>query len=122
MPTKTSKNRKHKERPSGEPATHTLEGAAPLQTTQLRKGAPLRGDPASFARIQRKGASAPPAPSPRKYKNKTCLMNVGVGLRVSANDLNPFQIEQKDHYNSPEAEKGRRAMPKEPERASATQP
>jgi len=49
-------------------------------------------------------------------------MNVGVGLRVSANDLNPFQIEQKDHYNSPEAEKGRRAMPKEPERASAAHP
>jgi hypothetical protein len=26
-------------------------------------------------------------------------MKVGVGLAVSANDLNPFQIEQKDHYN-----------------------
>jgi hypothetical protein len=49
-------------------------------------------------------------------------MKVGVGLAVSANDLNQFQIKQKDHYNGPEAEKGRRAMPKEPERASATQP
>jgi hypothetical protein len=33
--------------------------------------------------------------------------------------LNPFQIEQKDHYNGPEAEKGRSGMPKEPERAPA---
>ena len=46
-------------------------------------------------------------------------MKVGVGLAVSAYDLNPFQIEQKDHYNGPEAEKGRRGMPEEPERASA---
>jgi hypothetical protein len=34
-------------------------------------------------------------------------MKMEVGLAVSANDLNPFQIEQKDHYNRPEAEKGR---------------
>jgi hypothetical protein len=61
----------------------------------------------SEAHLQRKGASAPPAPSPRKNKNKTFLMKMEVGLAVSANDLNPFQIEQKDHYNRPEAEKGR---------------
>jgi hypothetical protein len=30
-------------------------------------------------------------------------MKVGLGLAVSAYDLNPFQIEQKDHYNGPEA-------------------
>jgi hypothetical protein len=69
-----------KERPTGGPAAHTLEGAAPLQTSQLPKGAPLRGEPASFARIQREGASAPPAPTPRKYKSKSCLSKVGVGL------------------------------------------
>jgi hypothetical protein len=57
-------------------AAHTLEGAAPLQTTQLQKGAPLRGGPASCARFQREGASAPPAPSPRKYKNKNLPMKV----------------------------------------------
>jgi hypothetical protein len=40
-------------------------------------------------------------------------MRVGGGLAVSANDLNSFQIEQKGHYNGPEAEKGRRGMAKE---------
>ncbi len=65
---------KTKERPLGEPATHTLEGATPLQTTQLQNGAPLRGGPASYARSQREGASAPPAPSP--HKNKTYLMRM----------------------------------------------
>ena len=69
-----------KERPTGGPAAHTLEGAAPLQTSQLPKGAPLRGEPASFARFQREGASAPPAPSPRKNKSKNCLSKVEVGL------------------------------------------
>ena len=69
-----------KERPSGGPAAHTLEGAAPLQTTQLPKGAPLRGEPASYARFQREGASAPPAPTPRKYKNKNLAVDGGVGL------------------------------------------
>jgi hypothetical protein len=69
-----------KERPTGGPAAHTLEAAAPLQTSQLQKGAPLRGEPASFAHIQREGASAPPAPSPRKNKNKSCLSKVGWGL------------------------------------------
>ena len=39
-----------KERPSGEPAAHTLEGA-----------------------------SAPPAPTPRKYKNKNLAVDGGVG-------------------------------------------
>ena len=68
------------ERPTGGPAAHTLEGAAPLQTTQLPKGAPLRGEPASFARFQREGASAPPAPTPHKYKNKNLAVDGGVGL------------------------------------------
>ena len=68
------------ERPTGGPAAHTLEGAAPLQTTQLPKGAPLRGEPASCARFQQEGASAPPAPTPRKYKNKNLAVDGGVGL------------------------------------------
>ena len=68
-----------KERPLGGPAAHTLEGAAPLQTSQLPKGAPLRGEPASFARFQREGASAPPAPTPRKYKNKNLAVDGGGG-------------------------------------------
>jgi len=34
---------------------------------------------ASFARIQREGASAPPAPTPRKYKNKNLAGDGGVG-------------------------------------------
>ena len=68
---------KKKERPLGEPAAHTLEGAAPLQTTQQQKGAPLRGGQRAFARIQREGASAPPAPTPRKYKNKNLAVDGG---------------------------------------------
>ena len=68
-----------KERPTGGLAAHTLEGAAPLQTSQLPKGAPLRGEPASFARFQREGASAPPAPTPRKYKNKNLAVDGGGG-------------------------------------------
>ena len=64
----------------GGPAAHTLEGAAPLQTTQQQKGAPLRGGQRAFARIQREGASAPPAPTPRKYKNKNLAGDGGVGL------------------------------------------
>ena len=67
-----------KERPLGGLAAHTLEGAAPLQTSQ-QKGAPLRGEPASFARFQREGASAPPAPTPRKYKNKNLAVDGGGG-------------------------------------------
>ena len=63
----------------GGPAAHTLEGAAPLQTTQQQKGAPLRGGQRAFARIQREGASAPPAPTPRKYKNKNLAVDGGVG-------------------------------------------
>ena len=69
-----------KERPLGGPAAHTLEGAAPLQTTQQQKGAPLRGGQRAFTRIQREGASAPPAPTPRKYKNKNLAVDGGVGL------------------------------------------
>jgi hypothetical protein len=67
------------ERPLGGPAAHTLEGAAPLQTTPQQKGAPLRGGQRAFARIQREGASAPPAPTPRKYKNKNLAVDGGVG-------------------------------------------
>jgi hypothetical protein len=37
------------------------------------------GRSASFARIQREGASAPPAPTPRKYKNKNLAVDGGVG-------------------------------------------
>ena len=67
------------ERPLGGPAAHTLEGAAPLQTTQQQKGAPLRGGQRAFARIQREGASAPPAPTPHKYKNKNLAGDGEVG-------------------------------------------
>ena len=56
-----------------------MEGAAPLQTTQQQKGAPLRGGQRAYARIQREGASAPPAPTPRKYKNKNLAVDGGVG-------------------------------------------
>ena len=67
-----------KERPTGGLAAHTLEGAAPLQTSQ-QKGAPLRGGQRAYARIQREGASAPPAPTPRKYKNKNLAVDGGGG-------------------------------------------
>ena len=51
----------------------------PLQTTQQQKGAPLRGGQRAYARIQREGASAPPAPTPRKYKSKNLAVDGGVG-------------------------------------------
>ena len=39
----------------------------------------LAGGLRAFARIQREGASAPPAPTPRKYKNKNLAVDGGVG-------------------------------------------
>jgi hypothetical protein len=38
-----------------------------------------RGGQRAYARIQREGASAPPAPTPRKYKNKNLAVDGGVG-------------------------------------------
>jgi len=69
-----------------------------------------------MARILRKGASAPPAPSPRQVQKQNLPNEGGGRSAVSANDLNPFQIERKDHYNGPEAEKSRGDMPKAPVR------
>ena len=69
---------KKKERPLGEPAAHTLEGAAPLQTSQQKERL-YEANQRAFARIQREGASAPPAPTPHKYKNKNLAGDGGVG-------------------------------------------
>jgi hypothetical protein len=44
-----------------------------------RKRSALTGGQRAFARIQREGASAPPAPTPRKYKNKNLAGDGGVG-------------------------------------------
>ena len=96
-----------KERPSGGPAAHTLEGAAPLQTSQ-QKGAPLRGEPASYARFQREGASAPPAPTPRKYKNKNLAVDGGVGPAFVSESR-----AVRDRTESPQDEPG--AMPPGPQ-------
>ena len=95
------------ERPSGEPAAHTLEGAAPLQTTQQQKGAPLRGGQRAFARIQREGASAPPAPTPRKYKNKNLAVDGRVGPAFA-----PECRVVRDRTEKPQDEHG--AMPPAP--------
>ena len=43
-----------------------------------RKRSALTGGQRAFARIQREGASAPPAPTPRKYKSKNLAVGGGV--------------------------------------------
>jgi len=95
------------ERPLGGHAAHTLEGAAPLQTTQQQKGAPLRGGQRAFARIQREGASAPPAPTPHKYKNKNLAVDGGAGLAFM-----PECRAVRDRTEKPQDEHG--AMPPAP--------
>ena len=53
--------------------------ASPLLRFATQKKERPYGRSASFARIQREGASAPPAPTPPKYKNKNLAMDGGVG-------------------------------------------
>jgi hypothetical protein len=53
--------------------------AVPLLRCATQKKERPNGRSASFARIQREGASAPPAPTPRKYKNKNLAVDGGVG-------------------------------------------
>ena len=53
--------------------------AVPLLRFATQKKERPYGRSASFARIQREGASAPPAPTPPKYKNKNLAMDGGVG-------------------------------------------
>ena len=54
--------------------------AVPLLRYATQKKERPNGRSASFAHIQREGASAPPAPTPRKYKNKNLAVDGGVGL------------------------------------------
>jgi hypothetical protein len=44
-----------------------------------RKRSALTGGQRAYARIQREGASAPPAPTPRKYKSKNLAVGGGAG-------------------------------------------
>jgi hypothetical protein len=53
--------------------------AVPLLRFATQKKERPYGRSASFARIQREGASAPSAPTPPKYKNKNLAMDGGVG-------------------------------------------
>ena len=66
-----------------------LSGSTQLEAVENSETVPLlrfatqekerpNGRSASYARIQREGASAPPAPTPRKYKNKNWLGMVGL--------------------------------------------
>jgi hypothetical protein len=55
------------------------ENDPPLLRYATQKAERPNGRSASFARIQREGASAPPAPTPRKYKNKNLADDGGVG-------------------------------------------
>src|ERR1017187_1059996 len=65
------------------------------------------GRSASFARIQREGASAPPAPTPRKYKNKNLAVDGGVGPAFK-----PKCRAVRDRTEKPQDEHG--AMPPAP--------
>ena len=53
--------------------------AVPLLRFATQKKERPYGRSASFARIQREGASAPPAPTPHKYKNKNLAGDGEVG-------------------------------------------
>jgi hypothetical protein len=69
--------------------------------------------PDFFQAEQWEGASAPPTPSlPDKNKDKTFSMRVGGCLAAVAKDLEPCQIEQKSHYNRPEAVGRQGSLPK----------
>jgi hypothetical protein len=88
------------ERPSGEPAAHTLEGAAPLQTSQQKERLCEANRRASLAFSGR--ALAPlPHPPRASTKTKTLLWMVGsvwpLSLRVEL-----CEIEQKGPRTNPE--------------------
>jgi hypothetical protein len=63
----------------GGPAAHTLEGAAPLQTTQQQKGAPLRGGQRASLAFSGRALAPLPHPPRASTKTKTWLWMVGVG-------------------------------------------
>ena len=69
-----------KERPLGGPAAHTLEGAAPLQTTQQQKGAPLRGGQRASLAFSGRALAPLPHPPRASTKTRTLLWMVEVGL------------------------------------------
>jgi hypothetical protein len=54
-----------------------------------------------LARIHWEGASAPPKPSPRKNKNKTCLSKMG-SVRLLTLKIEPCRIRQKASRDEPE--------------------
>jgi hypothetical protein len=88
------------ERPSGEPAAHTLEGAAPLQTSQQKERLYEANRRAALAFSGR--ALAPlPHPPRTSTKTKTLLWMVGsvwpLSLRVES-----CKIEQKGPRTNPE--------------------
>ena len=88
------------ERPSGEPAAHTLEGAAPLQTSQQKERLYEANRRAALAFSGR--ALAPlPHPPRASTKTKTLLGMVGLvqPLRLS---VEPCEIEQKGPRTNPE--------------------
>jgi hypothetical protein len=81
--------------------------ASPLLRCATQKKERPNGRSASFARIQREGASAPPAPTPRKYKNKNLAVDGGVGLAFA-----PECRVVRDRTERPQDEHG--AMPPAP--------
>ena len=88
------------ERPSGEPAAHTLEGAEPLQTSQQKERLYEANRRASLAFSGR--ALAPlPHPPRASTKTKTLLWMVGLvqPLRLSVESC---EIEQKGPRTNPE--------------------
>ena len=72
-----------------------------------RKRSALTGGQRAYARIQREGASAPPTPTPRKYKNKNLAVDGGVGPAFA-----PECRAMRDRTESPQDEHG--AMPPAP--------
>lgn len=89
-----------KERPSGEPAAHTLEGAAPLQTSQQKERLYEADQRASLAFSGR--ALAPlPHPPRASTKTKTLLWMVG-SVQPLCPRVEPCEIEQKGPRTTPE--------------------
>jgi len=65
--------------PSGRTCCAYIGGRCAPPNHPATKRSALTGGQRAFARIQREGASAPPAPTPRKYKNKNLAGDGGVG-------------------------------------------
>jgi hypothetical protein len=81
--------------------------AVPLLRCATQKKERPSGRSASFARFQREGASAPPAPTPRKYKSKNLAVDGGVGPAFA-----PECRAVRDRTERPQDEHG--AMPPAP--------